>query len=155
MWLIEVKTNFVLENQINGKELKEAGENMNIVNNEFLIIIFEKLLFDFKQMLLFLNRKHYIQKYSKKGSVWEEYKKIIKLPEDKVRAVRKELKKIVIVLETFICNVDVNPDVKVIDKEIKKYKKMLPEFEANYIQLRFEIFFKAIKIRKGSLKNGR
>ena len=32
---------------------------------------------------------------------------------------------------------------------------MLPEFEAKYILLRFELFFNAIRIRKGRSKNGR
>lgn len=124
------------------------------MNNEFLIIIFEKLLIDFKQLLLFLNKKHYVPKDSKKGSVWEEYKKIIKLPELEVKEIRRELKKIILVLELFISKVDVNPDVKIIDKELKKYKKMLLKFETKYIHSRFETFFKAIKIRKGNLKNG-
>lgn len=124
------------------------------MNNEFLIVIFEKLLIDFKQLLLFLNKKHYVPKDSKKGSVWEEYKKIIKLPELEVKEIRRELKKIILVLELFISKVDVNPDVKIIDKEINRYKKMLPKFKTKYIHQRFKIFFKAIKVRKGNLKNG-
>ena len=124
------------------------------MNNEFLIVIFEKLLIDFKQLLLFLNKKHYVPKDSKKGSVWEEYKKIIKLPELEVKEIRRELKKIILVLEVFISKVDVNPDVKIIDTAINSYKKMLPKFKTTHINNRFQTFFKAIKVRKGNLKNG-